>query len=472
MTATQIAIAIAAILYLAFMAVTRRRVSFDEFATAGRSMGPWLTFAGLAATFVGPAMTMGLTRAGYQVGWLYLPCAILAGTNLLLISQYVAQPMRSKFAGARSLGEVTAGPKSHNSKTVRLLIACIGFSLTAAISIVMSKASGELLNHAFGLPRIWGILLGTGLVTAYSCRGGIRATMQTDAVQLCGFALLVPMLLVCMVASPEFSWTAWKQSSLQSTQSAFDSHSTIAFFSLFVFWFLGSGFDPTNVNRILSARSPSVSKRSMRRNGFFVIVWMSVMYLLGTIGQSVAPALPINDQIILALGQTYFGSILYALFIVAMLGVILSTQDSMLNGASVLLANDIARCMRPKLTERQQLRIAVLSTLALGVLSVSVSFLVDSILQAIIFIWSVYTPSVAPVVIASLYLEKPKPFPAIVSIISGFSISSSIVFSGYSSHIPAVFAGLLASSAAYLIAHRSVRKSVLKEKEPCHVRLS
>lgn len=447
-------VVLAALAYIVYLTLSRRRVDFAQFATAGKTAGPWLTFASLAATFVGPAMTMGLVRAGYQVGYLYIPFAFLAGANALILSKILAAPLRRKFAQARSIGEVIGGPDGHDSQSVRQLIGVIGFALTTAICIVMSKAGGELLNHIFGLPLHWGILIATGIVTAYASRGGIRATMQTDAAQLVGFCILVPLLGFLMVSSEAFSFSEWTRSSIELANTHSSKLTGAALLSLFVFWFLGSGFDPTYVARLLASRSPQIASLSLRCNGLFIIVWMSLMYLIGSIGFSLDPNLPVNDQLLLNFGQSHYGELLYGLFIVAMIGVVMSSQDSMLNSASVLLANDIISPLHPKLSDRNKLRIATWGTLFIGCISAAVALAVDSILQAIIFIWSVYTPAIAPSLLASVYLKKPRPLSAIVSIFSGLLTSSSIVLLGLSTQFPAVLFGLAASVSAYAIARK------------------
>lgn len=457
MSLPQIIVLLSALGYLFFLARFRERVTFDQFATGGKNNGVWLTFASLAATFVGPAMTMGLVRAGYQVGLLYVPFAFLAGCNALLLSRFMAAPLRRKFTDAHSIGEVIGGPTGHDSQCVRLLIGLISFALTTAICIVMSKAGGELLKHMFGLPIHWGIVISTTVVTAYSSRGGIRATMQTDALQLCAFALLIPLLALLMITSDGFSFGDWKANSIEQTATAYSALTGPALLSLLVFWFLGSGFDPTYVARLLSSRSPEVAQRALRRNGLFIIAWMSLMYLVGSAGHTLDPELPASDQLLLDFGQGHYGNLLYGFFIVAMIGVVMSSQDSMLNGASVALANDIIAPLRDDLSKTAKLRIATWATLLIGVVSIWVALSVDSILTAIILIWSVYTPSVAPSLLASIYLKRAPAAPAIVSIISGLSTSATVVFSGWSAHIPAVLAGLIASSLGYYLCYRFVK---------------
>lgn len=459
MSLPQIIVLISALGYLIFLARFRERVTFDQFATGGKNNGVWLTFASLAATFVGPAMTMGLVRAGYQVGLLYIPFAILAGCNALLLSRFMAAPLRRKFTEAHSIGEVIGGPSGHDSKSVRLLIGFISFALTTAICIVMSKAGGELLNHMFGLPIHWGIVISTAVVTAYASRGGIRATMQTDALQLCAFALLIPILAFIMISSDGFSFDSWKSESIKQTTTAYSNLSGAAILSLLVFWFLGSGFDPTYVARLLSSRTPEVAKNALQRNGLFIIAWMSLMYFVGSAGHTLNPELPASDQLLLDFGQGHYGNLFYGFFIVAMIGVVMSSQDSMLNSASVALANDIVAPLKPDLSKTAKLRIATWATLLIGVVSIVVALSVDSILKAIILIWSVYTPAVAPSLIASIYLKRAHSTPAIVSILLGLATSATIVFSGLSAQVPAVLAGLISSSLSYYLAH-----SLLKAK--------
>lgn len=460
MSASQIVVVLFALAYLGFLLSTRRRVSFGEFAVAARGIGPALAFSSLAATFVGPAMTMGLVRAGSKVGLLYIPCAALAAINLLLISRFLAARLRQRYENARSIGDIASSDHAGSSKRVRLAVGLTGLALTAAISIVMSKAGGELFNYLFGLDRIVATIAITALVTLYSTFGGIRATIQTDAFQFVCFALILPFLAFRLVADSSLSFGAFAEAAQQATSSAWQAHSALALLSLGVFWLLGSGFDPSYLHRILAAKSPSVAAKSIRYTAFFVLPWMALMYLVGGLSHMLHPELPDSDQLLLQVAGLHLGGIAFGLFSVAMIGVVMSTQDSMLNGAAVVFTNDVLGSLKPELSDQSKLTLSTFATIGVGLVSMAAALFVDSILQAVILIWSVYTPTIAPTIVAAAYLKRRHRQSALASICSGSIVAGAVVLSGWSQQIPAVLAGLIASSLAYTLVHLALEKQL------------
>ena len=183
----QLVIILFGLLYFSFIVYTRRKGNFEEFSVAGRNLGVFLIFASISATYIGPAMTLGLSRAGFSGGLFLCFIASITGVGLILMALFLAPKIRSKFINSYSIGDVLGGPKSHNHKSVKITVGLICLWHLASITIAMSYAGGELINNIFGFDKTLSIAIITSLVVIYSFFGGIRATIQTDAIQLIHF---------------------------------------------------------------------------------------------------------------------------------------------------------------------------------------------------------------------------------------------------------------------------------------------
>ena len=64
----QLIIVLFGVLYFLLIVFTRRKGNFEEFSVAKRSIGILLTFSSICATYIGAAMTLGLTRDAYTNG--------------------------------------------------------------------------------------------------------------------------------------------------------------------------------------------------------------------------------------------------------------------------------------------------------------------------------------------------------------------------------------------------------------------
>ena len=461
MNATQLIVIAVGLGYFWFVFRSRGKVDFSEFAVGSRRIGVFLTFATLAATYVGPAMTLGLSRSGFSTGWLYLPFGLLASVNLYLTARFISARIRERFPSAQSLGDLVGGKDSHNNRAAKFIAGILGFAVTAAVSVVMSKAGGELISHVFGMPSAYAIVLMTALVTVYSSVGGIRATIQTDAFQFACFVILLPLLAVFIFSSSGLSFSSLVENSRAATQSSWDTQTAMSLFGLSVFWLIGGGLDPTYVNRMLAARTPQVSRKATMGNAAFAFGWFLLMILLGNLARVLDPQLADTDRALLSLAQDHFGVLLYGVFIVAMIGVIMSSQDSMLNGASVVFASDIVGVFKKEISDDEKLKLARVSTVAIGLLAIFTAIYVDSILQAIILIWSVYTPALLPVILFSLYLKRFVWQAAVAAMVVAIVVGCVWVFAGWGRIFPTTLAGLIASLASYGLAYVSFLKSSL-----------
>ena len=374
MTTDQLLILLFGAIYFTFIFYTRRKGDFAEFSVAGRSMGSWLIFASLSAAFIGPGLTMGLSRDGFNNGKLSWYVAAIGGLGMVVTGWWVVPKLRAKFTDSFSIGDIIGGPKSHNHWIVQLAVGLISLYLVVAVAIIMSYAGGELVNHVFGLSKFWSILVITVIVTAYSSFGGVRATIQTDAFQFINFVILIPLLAILMIWSPTFNWEAYQTFSVQQTATAFNEQSTIALLGLVVYWVVStSGLDPGFFNRYLAARSPQVAQRATVGAGLFIGAWILLMVFIGDAGAYLHPELTGNDQVLFAIGAAHFPSWLYGLFIIAMVGVIMSTQDTLINTSSIIFSEDLLGTMRPKISQQQKLIFAKGFTVFVGLLAILIA---------------------------------------------------------------------------------------------------
>ncbi|MEL6143689.1 MAG: hypothetical protein AAFU67_18970, partial [Bacteroidota bacterium] len=322
--------------------------------------------------------------------------------------------------------------------------------LTVAVAIIMSYAGGELVNHVFGLPKFWSILVITVIVTAYSSFGGVRATIQTDAFQFINFVIIIPLLAILLVLSPNFDWTAYQTFSNQQTQAAFDTQTAIGLGGLVIYWLVStSGLDPGFFNRYLAARSPKAARNATVGAGLFISLWILLMVFIGDVGAFLHPEFPANDQVLFAIGNAHFPIWLNGLFIIAMIGVIMSTQDTLINTSSIIFSEDLMGTFFSAISDQQKLVYAKGFTVFVGLLAILIAGLLDSVLHAIISVVSYYIPMMIPVTLFSIFKQQHRWQAAIGSMLGGFVIYF-VWEVGNIQIIPSLLAGLMGSTLAYL----------------------
>lgn len=450
MNSTQVIILLFGILYFAVVVLTRKKGDFEEFSVAGRGLGKFLIFCTLSAGFIGPAFTLGMTRDGFNNGLFLAFIAPAAGIGLSLVGVGFVPGIRKRFAECFSIGDVIGGVHGHNHKSVRVMVGIINLTYLSAIAVAMSYAGGELVNNVFGVPKFLAIVLMTTIVTVYSFYGGIRATIQTDAIQFVHFALLIPFLALLMINSKPFDWSEYANLTIANTSFAFDSSTYSIIFGATVLYLLSqNGLDGPSINRFLAARNVKVARSSAVGAGIFIALWIVLMVFIGTMAAYLFPHLEDNDQILLFVAKEYFPGVFYGIFIIAMIGVVMSSQDSIINAAGISFSQDILEGLNSSITDEQKLFYSKAYTIVLGLVSIGIASFLDSILAVIVLLFEYYVPVLVPVVIFSIVKKQHQWQAAIAGMIGG--AVSFLLWNNFGNPlIPTLIVGLSFNCICYL----------------------
>ena len=450
MTHNQIIIILFGIIYFAFIIYTRRKGNFEEFSVAGRSLGVFLIFASICASYIGPAMTMGLSRNGFSDGMFLTYIATWGGVGMVAVAFLFAPVVRRKFTQSYSIGDVLGGPKSHDHKVVKIAVGIVSVWLMSSVTIAMSYAGGELVNNIFGFSKFWSIAIITTIVMIYSSFGGIRATIQTDAFQFVNFVILIPILALLLIFDEQFSWQAFQAHSSTATEVAFDAQTASGILGMLFYWTISSaGLDAPIIGRFLASKNVKVITRATAMAGVFTVLWIIIMVFIGSAGAFLHPEIADNDQVLLHIAENHFPGFLYGIFIIAMIGVVMSTQDTTMNTAGVVFSEDVVGGFNEKISDEKKLFYSKAFTFFIGIVAIFVAGFLDSILNAVIVIFSFYIPVMTPLTLFSVLKKNHHWQSAIAGMIAGFV--SYLYWENFGNElIPAIIIGLAFNFLFYL----------------------
>jgi solute:Na+ symporter, SSS family len=449
------------LVYAIFIFKTRKSNTFESYSVADRSIGFFLIFASMCANYIGPGMTMGLTNEGFNNG--YFPFFLVGFYGLGKIFEgYVFAPaIRNKFSTSFTLGDIIGGQSSHNHKLVKFVAGLISFGLVIGFCIIMSKAGGDILNSFLGINPFIGTVIVTTLVMSYSIFGGIKSSMQSDLLQFCMFVFLLPLLIIVIVLSDKITWHSFATISTELTKASYKNSNGIETFGLIITWFFGEMLVPPTIQTILSSENSNTSKKALVYSGYFMILWLFIMLTIGVLGKASEFILPSNDKVLLELGKYFYPNGLFGLFAIAMVGVVMSTLDSLINGASVIFAKDILGSIQ-NLNEKKSLKISKIAGVMIGVISIFLAVYIPSIISSLLFFYSIWVPSILAVTLFSIYLKKHYWQSALISMLSGILVSGLWNLTEYKKQMPTIIIGLLVSTLLYLGIH-----FIIKNKNRC-----
>ncbi|MBN1974961.1 MAG: sodium:solute symporter family protein [Sedimentisphaerales bacterium] len=460
-TAISAVVVIAYVVLLTFVAL-RARTShdFEDFSIANRSLPLALVFGCLAATYVGPGFTIGFVGKGYNSGFLFVGIALAYAIQNIFVGLVVAPKLRA-LNNCYTLGDAI-GQKY--GKNCQVIAGIISVGLCAGFSAVMAKAGGDIINNIFNLPREYSwlsvaiIVVFTALYTTF---GGLRASVITDAFQFASFAIFLPVtLLLTFYFHLHGDMSIFYNQAYEATAEGIKSTSFIKIIGLVTAFLLGETLIPPYANMTLASKTTSISRNGFVLAGIFSIFWFTVMVSLGIMARSIIPEDTLEDHELYKLVEIVMPHSGYALLLVVLISVVMSSLDSLLNAGAVCFTQDIVKSFVP-LKNGTALNIGRVTTVVIAIVAAVCALFVQNIINGLLTCYAVWTPAILPALIIGLWIKKPKPLAGILSMSVGSAVSVTlwIIFifilkQSVDLSLPSVIIpGLAFSILAYFIGH-------------------
>jgi SSS family solute:Na+ symporter len=453
--ALSVAVILAYVVILTYVAVRARTArEFEEFSLAKRALPLALVFGSLAATYVGPGFSIAFVGRGFKSGFLFLGIGLAYSIQNIMVGLFVAPRLRS-LKNCHTLGEAI-GQKY--DKKCQVLAGIISVGICIFFSAVMAHAGGVVLTNIFDLPSWSSVMIVVGVTTLYTTFGGLRASVITDAFQFSSFAILLPIaLLFVLMFHFKGGAVTFAELSSVATVEGFGSTSLIKIVGLVAAFLLGETLIPPYANRALASRTTRISRNGFILAGIFSIVWFIVMISLGITARSIIPKDTADDLVLLNLVESVMPKFGYALLLVVLVSVVMSSLDSLLNAGAVAFTQDIIKPFAA-LPDKASLNIGRYATIVIAVIAVACAPAVPSIIVGLLICYTIWASAILPALIIGLWIKKPSPLAGILSMGVGtlvamiavmfFFIFPSII------DVPAIIIPALGSALlAYILGH-------------------
>ena len=156
-----------------------RATSEVEFLAAGRTIGPWVGGAVLAATQISAGTFVGTLGRSYLTGvsWMWVWFGVWAGW---VASALLVAPKLRRFGALTVADYVGTRFASEGARTLAaaLIIVCYSILLTAQF-----QAIGEISSAVFGLSPLVAMTVLLASTGFYTALGGVRASSYIEFIQ-------------------------------------------------------------------------------------------------------------------------------------------------------------------------------------------------------------------------------------------------------------------------------------------------
>ncbi len=450
-TVLSVFVVAAYVLVLTFVALRARAARrFSDFSLAGRTLPLALVFGSLAATYVGPGFSIGFVGKGFKSGFLFLCVGLAYAVQNILVGLLVAPRLRS-LKDCHTLGDAI-GQKY--DRKCQIVAGFISVGLCAGFAAVMARAGGVVLNDIFGLPNWSSVIVVVGITALYTTFGGLRASVITDAFQFSTFAILLPiMLLFVLIFRFDGGVATFAEQASVATSGGFGSTSFIEIVGLVAAFLLGETLIPPYANRALASRTTRISRDGFMLAGVFSVVWFIVMIALGIAARTIVPAGTHEDRVLLKLVESIMPAGGYVLLLVVLVSVVMSSLDSLLNAGAVAFTQDIVKPFA-KLPDETALNVGRCATIVIAAIAATGAVFVPSIIAGLLICYTIWAPAILPALIIGLWIKRPRPLAAILSMAVGTLVAILFQFVLASAiDVPAIIPALAASLLAYILGH-------------------
>jgi len=376
-----------------------------DYAVASKSFGTMAIFATLSASFIGGGFSMGNAEKVFLVGISNIVALWGFSLKEILVAKYIAPNIRH-YPDAISIGDIM---EPAYGKESRIFAGVFGVILSAGILGAQIGAMGYIFNLFLGLDRSTGIILGLSIVIIYSTIGGMRAVVWTDIVQFIVLSVGIPLTLYFGIEHVG-GWNEIVQSVPASHFTiSLEPMALVALISLFLTFLLGETLVPPYVQRLLIGKENHNVKRGTMLSGLYSIPFFLVTGLIGLVALAMQPSLDANLAMPYVI-QEALPPVLQAVVISAIISIIMSSADSFLNAAAIAFNNDIIKpILKTPLSVDAELKLARITTLAVGIIAVVFALSIDSILDILIYSYNFWAPTtLVPLAAALLGLKLSK----------------------------------------------------------------
>lgn len=414
------------------LAIWTRRSGRDlaGYYVADKKLPSWVIAFSSNATGESGWLLLGLTGMGYLVGihalWVVLGEVLGVALGWVL----VARPFKeyTDRYGAITVPDYLEERFRDTSKTLRVISVLVLLSMVATYTSAQLVATGKAFSSFLGVSYVGGVLIGAAVTMFYTSVGGFKAVAYSDLLQ--GLLMLTGLVVMPVVGfAAAGGWMA-VMSGLAEIDPALlrplgefgfglEGVLAAASFATIGLAFLGV---PQLLIRFMSANNQDAIVR-----GGAVAVVCIILFDLGAVftgiaGRVLFPLLDDPETILPTMSSELFPAVFTGIFLVIVLGAIMSTIDSLLILSSSAVVRDLAQKVFGSRAGESRLSFwGKLSTVLIGIVSLSFAVVEARVLfWFVLFAWSGLASAFTPVILCSLFWKRTTLAGAIAGMIGGF----------------------------------------------------
>jgi len=388
----------------------RKSVSIEDYLLGGRGMGAWVTALSAQASDMSGWLLMALPGAiyAYGMGKVWIPIGLFLGTVLnwkLVSGRLRVYTQKTDTITLPCFFEQRFGDPTGLLRVVSAIIILIFFTIYASSGLM---ATGKLFESTFGIQYRTAVIVGGGIIIAYTFLGGFLAVCWTDLFQ--GSLMVLALVIVPAVAY-------MRVGDIDAVKGAIDLKELlpakgiagpIAIISAMA-WGLGYFGQPHILARFMSVKSVRKLPESMTIAIIWVFLSLTGAVIIGFVGIGMFENLAVeegeHEKVFIYMIGEVMHPWLAGIMLAAILSAIMSTIDSQLLVSSSALTEDFYRkAIKKNATEKEIILVGRICVIIISVIALILALRPsDTILGIVAYAWGGFGAAFGPLILFALF---------------------------------------------------------------------
>ncbi len=396
--------------------ISRNIASESDYVLAGRSLGYTLTTFGIFATWFAAEGIMSATGAVYEGGIPAITAEhITWAFGIIVLGIFFSVRLRKM--------ELTTFGDLFRNRYGRLIEKLVTFILIPPSLFWIAgqiRAFGVVISGFSDISITVAVSIAAASVIIYTTFGGMLADSYTDLIQ--GLMLILGLVLLVGYMVADGGLQVLDRIPVEHFQLSSSDAPILGRIQSWMIGIFGTIIAVELIARILAAKSPKVAKWSTIMGGVLFIIILCLPILMGFVGTHLFESLKDSEQLIILQAEHYMPTVLFILFLGALVSAILSTVDSSLLAIGSLLAHNVVLQIVKNPNEKKKLFVNRLMVVTIGVLAYILAISADSVHQIVYAGASIGTAGIVVIYLFSFQSKFGGKWAALTSLCLGIII--------------------------------------------------
>ena len=333
-------VAIIVLYLIAMVAVgliaARRARSAEDYRVAGRRLGPVFYTGTMAAVVLGGASTVGGIALGHTYGLSGMWLVVAIAVGVLALSLFFAGRIASlKIYTVSEMLALRFGPGIASRVSSIVMLA-----YTVMLAVTSTSAYASIFTVLFPMGRTSAILLGSLVVIAYSCLGGMWSITLTDLMQFVFMTIGIFAILLPFSLGAAGGWSGLGER-LDAAYFSLDGMGFQSIVTMFVVYGFGMLIGQDIWQRVLTARSPQVARWGGVLSAIYIGIFGVAGAVIGMAAAVVMPSLEVPDDAFARMAVGHVPAGLGGIVLSAGVAAMMSTASGALIAAATVARVDV-----------------------------------------------------------------------------------------------------------------------------------